>query len=149
MTAKVDFTADEWQIVLEAPPSAGFLVSAAERGGTFREAMSMAKAYVEARKQHGESELLDEIVSAKPELDHKRFHSPEELRDHCLQAVRDGVELVGRKAMPDELEQYRRFVVSLAERVAAAKKEGDEPVSGAERQAVDEVAAAAAGAQDT
>jgi hypothetical protein len=29
----------------------------------------MAKAYVEARREHGESELLDEIVAAKPERD--------------------------------------------------------------------------------
>jgi hypothetical protein len=27
----------------------------------------MGKAYVEAREQHGKSELLDEIVAAKPE----------------------------------------------------------------------------------
>jgi hypothetical protein len=39
----------------------------AQRGGSFREAIAMGKAYVEAREQHGKSELLDEIVAAKPE----------------------------------------------------------------------------------
>ena len=32
----------------------------------FRETMAMSKAYLEARAQHGEGELLDEIVAAKP-----------------------------------------------------------------------------------
>jgi hypothetical protein len=143
MTKKADFTAEEWEVVLEAPPSAGLIVSTAERGGTFREAMSIAKAYTEARKQHGESELLDEIVSAKPEIDRKRYHSAEERKDACLQAIRAGVELVGQKATPEELADYRHFIVALAERVASAKKEGDEPVSDSERSAIAEIADAA------
>ena len=51
--------------------------------------IAMAKAYVEARQQHGESELLDEIVAAKPERDHTHYHSPEELKRHALQHLRD------------------------------------------------------------
>jgi hypothetical protein len=66
MTAKADFTEDEWKTILEAPPSAGLVVILSDRGGSVRETFSMAKAYTEARQQHGESELLDEIVAAKP-----------------------------------------------------------------------------------
>ena len=76
MTAKSDFSTEEWQRILEAPPSAGMIVVTAQRGGTFRETIAMAKAYTEARRQHGESELLDEIVAAKPERDHTHYHSP-------------------------------------------------------------------------
>src|SRR6266545_4149429 len=133
MTAKVDFTPEEWQVVLEGPPSAGMIVVTAQRGGTFRETIAMAKAYVEARKQHGESELLDEIVSAKPEIDHTRYHSAEELKQHGLQHLRDAVELLERKATPEELEDYKRFVLNLADRVANAHREGGENVSPAER----------------
>ena len=60
MTSKTDFTAEEWQLILEAPPSAGMIVVTAQRGGSFRETIAMAKSYVEARKQHGKSQLLDE-----------------------------------------------------------------------------------------
>src|SRR5207302_6960812 len=81
MTAKADSTPEEWQAVLEGPPSAGMIVVTAQRGGTIRETMAMAKTYVEARRQHGESEPLDEIASAKPEIDHTRYHSAEELRE--------------------------------------------------------------------
>jgi len=73
MSGKADFTAEEWQVVLEGPPSAGMIVVTAQRGGTLRETIAIAKSYLEARKQHGESQLLDEIVSAKPEMDHTRL----------------------------------------------------------------------------
>jgi hypothetical protein len=144
MTGKAAFTAEEWQLVLQAPPTAGMIVVTAQRGGTFRETLSIAKAYGEARQQHGESELLDELVSARPELDHTRYHSVEELKEHGLQHVRDAVAVLERKATPEEAETYKRFVLSLAEKVAHAHREGGsgEPVSEAERTAIEEITAA-------
>ena len=140
MTAKSDFTQEEWQLVLKGPPSAGMIVVTAQRGGTFRETIAIGKAYVEARQQHGESELLDEIVSAKPETDHTRYHSPEELKDSGLQHLRDAVDLLARKATPQELEDYRQFVLHLADDVAAAHREGGESISPPERAAIQEIA---------
>src|SRR5882757_900207 len=101
MTGKSDFTEEEWTTVLEGPPSAGLIVITAQRGGTFRETYSMAKAYTEARQDHGASELLDEIVSAKPHVDHTRYSSPEELKQAGLQRVRDAVALLEAKASPE------------------------------------------------
>jgi hypothetical protein len=149
MTKKAEFNAEEWEQVLTAPPSAGLLVATAQRGGTFRETFSIAKAYTEARRQHGDSELLDEIAAAKPEMgDQKRFNSVEELEQHMLQRIRDAVALVGQKATPEEAEEYRRFIVDLAERVAEAHKEGflglsGERVSEAEREAIAKIKEAA------
>ena len=147
MTGKADFTEDEWKLVLEAPPSAGLIVIASDRGGSVRESFSMAKAYTEARKEHGESELLDEIVSAKPEMDHTRYHSPEELKDASLGHIRDAVALLKEKAAPEEVDEYKKFIVALANRVAEARKEGflglsGERVSDDERSAIGEVEAA-------
>jgi hypothetical protein len=135
MTKSTDFTPEEWEIVREGPTSAGMVVSTAERGGSFREVFAMAKAYTEARKEHGDSELLDEIVSQKPDVDRTKTHSPEELKEHGLQHLREAVALVERKASAQELGDYRLFVISLAERVAGAKKD----VSAAESAAIDEV----------
>ena len=140
MTGRADFTPEEWELILEAPPSAGMIVLAAQRG-SFRESIAMAKAYVEARREHGESELLDEIVAAKPERDHTRYHSVEELKQHGLQHLREAVELLGRKATAEELEDYRRFVLTLADKVANAHREGGEAVSDAERAAIEEISA--------
>ncbi len=148
MTGKADFTEEEWKSVLEAPPSAGMIVLTAQRGGTFRETFAIAKSYAEARQQHGQSELLDEVVSAKPAMDHTRYHSPEEVREHGLQHIRDAVSLLEQKATPQEVEDFRRFVVTLAENVANAHREGDVAVSDAERAAVQEITTALGLPQD-
>jgi len=142
MTGKSDFTEEEWKTVLEGPPSAGLIVAAASHGGTFRESFAIAKAYVEARKEHGQSELLDEIESAKPEVDHQRFHSFDELKSTGLQHLRDAVAVLERKATPEETDAYRRFVLSVADRVAKAHREDGIDVSGPEQGAIDEITAA-------
>ncbi len=146
MTGKSDFTEEEWRQILEAPPSAGMIVITAQSGGSVRESFSMAKAYTEARKHHGESELLDEVVSTKPEVDHTRAGSVEELKGHNLQNLREAIGVLETKAEPGEIEEYKRFIVGLAERVAEAHREGflglsGERVSDTERAAVDEIAA--------
>ena len=142
MTTKADFTTEEWQLILEAPPSAGMIVVTAQRGGSFRESIAMAKAYVEARQHHGESELLDEIVAAKPERDHTHYHSAEELRQNGLKHLRDSVALIGGKASPAEVDDYRKFIVTLAHKVAAAHREHGVDVSDAEQAAINDIAAA-------
>lgn len=139
MTKQADFTPEEWTQVLEGPPSAGVLVITASRGGTFRETFSMGKAYAEARQRHGQSELLDEIVAARPKTDQARYHSAEELKEHALQHIRDAVALLQAKAKPQELDDYRGFVLGLANRVAAAHSEHGEEVSDAERAAIGEI----------
>jgi len=141
MTGKTDFTQQEWDLVLEGPPSAGMIVVTAQRGGTIRETFAIAKAYVEARQQHGESELLDAIVAAKPEIDHTRYHSVEELKQHGLQHLRDAVGLLEHKATPAEVEGYRRFVLTLADKVASAHREGGASVGDAEQAAIADITA--------
>ena len=145
MTGRADFTDEEWALVLEGPPSAGMIVVTAQRGGTFRETIAMAKAYVEARQQHGESELLDEIVATKPELDHTRYHSVDELKQHGLQHLRDAVSLLEQKATPQEVDDYRRFVVTLANKVANAHREHGQAVSDAEQSALEEISSSLGG----
>jgi hypothetical protein len=139
VTSKSNFTDEEWHLVLEAPPSAGMIVVTAQRGGSFRESIAMAKSYVEARQHHGESELLDEIVAAKPERDHTHYHSPEELKQHGLQHLRDSVALLEKKATPAEVDEYRKFIVTLSEKVAGAHREHGQAVSDAERAAIDDI----------
>ena len=142
MTNKSDFTEEEWRLVLEAPPTAALVVITSARGGMFRETFAIGKTYAEARQQHGESELLDAIVAAKPVIDHSRYHSPEELKQHGLEELRQAVGLLAGKATAEELDEYRRFVVGLAERVAEAHREDGVAISGPERQALDEISSA-------
>jgi hypothetical protein len=142
MTTKTAFSPDEWKVVLEGPPSAGMIVVTAARGGMIRESIAMSKAYAEARAQHGESELLDEIVSAKPEIDHTKFHSAQELKDSGLGHLRDAVTLLQGKATAGELDGYRHFILTLASKVAAAHREEGQDVSPAEADAIRQISVA-------
>ncbi len=142
MTAKADFTTEEWQLILEAPPSAGMIVVTAQRGGSFRESIAMAKAYVEARRHHGDSQLLDDIVAAKPERDHSHYRSPDELKQSGLKHLRESVTVLEGKATPAEVDEYRRFILTLSEKVAAAHREHGLAVSEAEQAAIDDISTA-------
>ena len=142
MTTKAAFSPDEWKVVLEGPPTAGMIVITAAHGGMWRETIAMSKAYAEARGQHGESELLDEIVAAKPHMDHTRYHSPEELKASGLAHLRDAVALLESKATAEERDDYGRFVLNLANKVAAAHREDGQTVSPAEAEAIREIEAA-------
>ena len=142
MTTKAAFSPEEWTSILQGPPSAGMIVVTAASGGMFRETMAMSKAYVEARAMHGQSELLDEIVAAKPKMEHSRYHSAEELKDAGLQHLRSAAALLESKATPEELDEYRRFILTLADKVAAAHREEGQQVSPAEVAAIDQIAGA-------
>ena len=76
------------------------------------------------------------------ERDHTRFHSAEELKQAGLGHLRDAVGVLESKATPEEVEDYRRFVLTLADKVASAHREGGQAVSDAERAAIKEIAGA-------
>jgi hypothetical protein len=140
MTTSAAFTAEEWRSLLEAPPLAGMIVVTASHGGTFKETFAMSKAYAEARALHGQSELLDEIVSSKPKRDHTSVHSPTELRAHGLEQLRAAVSLLESKASPEEVDGYRQFVLAVADRVATAHREDGRDVSPGEADAIAAIA---------
>jgi hypothetical protein len=144
MATKADFTDEEWELLRETPPGVGMVVIASDRGGMVRESFSMAKAYAEARKQPGASELLDELVAAKPDMDHSRYQSKEEMVEAALQRATDALALIGEKGTADDVEQFRAFLWSVAEHVANARKEGfmgltGERVSDAEEAALERI----------
>ena len=141
MTAKSDFTEEEWELVSEGPAVAGVIAATAQKGGSFRESYALAKTYVEARKQQGESQLLDEIVSEKPDFDRKRYSTPEVLHEQGLQRIQQATQLVESKATPEETVSYKAFALEVAKNVAAAHKEDGERVSPAEEAAIAAVSA--------
>ena len=139
MTDKDAFTEEEWELVREGPPTAGMVALTAEKGGSFRETWALAKFYAEARKEHGESELLDALVAEKPDV--KRYSSSEELESKGLGRLTEAVALLEQKATTGEVAGYRKFVMDVAEQVAEAHKEGGQEVSEGERAAIEKIAA--------
>ena len=80
--------------------------------------------------------------AARRERDHvanERRESVAGVSILALQHIRDAIGVLERKATPDEVEDYRRFVVALAERVASAHREDGMAVSGPEQAAIEEI----------
>jgi hypothetical protein len=140
VATKTDFSPEEWKQIVEAPTVAGMIVLTAAGGGTFKETFALARAYTEARKQHGASQLLDEIVAEKPGFDRHRYRSTQELHDAGLQHLGQAGNLLRAKA-PEDLPAYTEFVLGAATMVAAAHKEGGQEVSPPEQAALDEIRA--------
>lgn len=140
MTGKADFTEEEWELLREGPATAGMIVLLASGGGSFRETWALAKTFAEARQQHGESQLLDELVDEKPDV--PRFGSAAEAEQEGLGRLGRAVALLAQKATPDDVESYKRFTLEVTERVAAAHKEEGEAVSAEEREALAKIKAA-------
>jgi hypothetical protein len=139
VTGKADLTPEEWETVAHGPTTAGLIVVTAQRGGTFREMFAITKLYAEVKRQPGSSELVDDIVAARPALDHTRYRSPAELREGGLRHLADAIGVLEAKGTDDDLVAYRSFVLELAERVANAHREGGVAVSDAEQDAIDAV----------
>jgi hypothetical protein len=140
MTGKADFTSEEWATIVHGPPTAGLIMITAQKGGLFRETIALAKAYAEAHKTPGQNELIDEIVSSRPELDHTHYKSADELKEAGLEHLRSAVELLELKAS-DDVDAYKQFVIEVAHKVASAHREEGKEISDSEQAAIDEVQA--------
>jgi hypothetical protein len=139
MTGRADFSNEEWELVCEGPATAGMVALTASAGGGFRESWALAKSYAEARKEHGESELLDALVAEQPAV--KQYDSTEELERHGLDRLSEAVRLLEQKAGRGELHGYKRFTLDVAASVAEAHREEIASVTLEERAAIEKIAA--------
>ena len=149
MTRKADFNAEEWSTIVNGPVYAGMRVIAADRGGTLRESLAMGRVYQEARQHQGESELLDELVKSPPSIDPDRVREAGgNIAAITAQQLRDAIQILEAKATPTEVDAYKKFVMTVAQAVASAHKEGGflgiggKQISDAENQALDEISTA-------
>jgi hypothetical protein len=147
MTKMADFNAEEWSTVAEGPLLAGLRVITAHRGGTIRETLAMGQVYAQARQRHGESELLDELVSSPPALDQERVRAAGDVGTAANERLGEALGILRQKASQPEVDAYRNFVMDVAEAAAKAHKEGGfigiggKQVSESEQAALDEIEA--------
>jgi hypothetical protein len=148
VTSKADFNAEDWSTVVDGPLYAGVRVIAADRGGTLRESVAMSRVYQEARTHHGDSPLLDELLKAPPTIDAQRVQSAGDIAAVTTEHMRKAMGILEHTATQAETDAYKTFVMTVAQAVAGAHKEGGflgiggTAVSEAEEQALDEIAAA-------
>ena len=149
MTRRADFNAEEWATVVDAPIYAALRVVAASHGGRLRESLALGRAYQDARAHRGESELLDELVKSPPAIDADDVrHAQSNIAEVATRRLEDAMRVVGAKATPAETDSYKTFVMTVAQAVASAHKEGGflgiggKQITDAEEQALDELSRA-------
>jgi hypothetical protein len=146
MTKKADFNAEEWSVVVEGPVYAGMRVVTADRGGSIRESLAMGRVYQDARGKQGESELLDELVRTQPTIDRERVQAAGgDLTAVTAERLKEAMRILEEKATPEDVDAYKRFVMTVAQAAATAHKEGGflgiggKEISDAENAALDEI----------
>ena len=148
MTSRMEFTADEWAVVAEAPLHAAAYLVAADQGGTVRENLAVRRVYAAAREMHGESALLDDLAAEPPPLDLEQLLGRgDKAIDPSHARLRTALSIVTGKASADDADAYKGFVLAVVQTVAEANREGGfagiggGEVSVREQAALDELAA--------
>lgn len=160
MTSKAEFNAEEWSRIAAGPFAAGLTVIAADRGGTVRESLEIARVYAEEQRAGGNPELIQELLGDRRSIDPQSLAgdqgkaTPEDLRARSHEILRDSLAVLGSKATPEEVEAYKRLCLEIAQRVAERTKTGvlgigGERVSGEEQAALDELRETLGVASDT
>jgi hypothetical protein len=141
MTTRAAFNAEEWAQIATAPALTGMLVMSAERGGTIRESVSMARAYQEARQNHP-TELLGELIATPPAIEPGSApRTFDDLRRDVQARLSAAIALLAERATPEEVADYKRFVYAIAETVARVLGIGGKEISPREQAVLDELAA--------
>lgn len=154
MSVKDKFTPDEWKGLLKAPMLAGYAVAGAapsKQEDFVREMAAVAEGVIEGEHRASKDSLLGAVIAdivANAE-DERRGQteklSPDEVKGRALETCRAVAAVLETKVSPEEAYEYKRWVLVVAEKVAAAAKEGGvfgfggEQISGGEIATINEI----------
>lgn len=154
MSVKDRFTPDEWNSLLKLPMLAAYAVagSAPSRREDFtREMAAVADGVVEGQGSAPQGSLLGAVVAdiiANASDDARgqtESLSAGEVKVRAVETCQAVADVLEAKAAPEEAFEYKRWVLVVAEKVAAAAKEGGlfgfggEQISGGEVAAINEI----------
>jgi len=160
MTTAVDYTDDEWQLLVDVPMMVGAAVMLIGKSGlgSMKESFAMAQETIAAVKDYPDNELIQAIVHAR--IHEKKRATIESLdnpyrgveREEFLQATKKKAEavaeLLAKKSTPEEAREYKEWAFYIGDKVANAASEGGflgfggEQFSDEERNALNELMAA-------
>ncbi len=123
MTSKAEFNAEEWERVLQGPAVAGIMVIASDRGGSLRESIAVGKVYTDAAAR-GKGTILGEVASTPPKIDREAMGTREELVVRGPQIISEAVSILEAHATPEEVDEFKRFCLEVAEHAAERTKTG-------------------------
>ena len=129
----------EVETLRKGATGSGMLVAVSDRSffDTFKEAGTMGRHLAEARRSSS-SDLIRQVSEGRG-TGFGITNSPEEIERETMEALRTARSILERRS-PEELDEYRSFVVDLARSVSSAAGGGDE----AEAEVIRKVEAALA-----
>ncbi len=138
---KDDYTPAELRQLFEAAVQVGFAVIAASKSGvvgTFDEMRELVMApEMVAERDFPANALLKAIIPGdpsaelSPDLSKPSLKGPQQLKNEAIEACQVAVQVLQAKGEGEEGEQYKEWLVRIAEAVAGAAKESKNPFAGA------------------
>jgi hypothetical protein len=154
MSAKDKFTHEEWKVLLKAPMLAAYAVAGAapsKQEDFIREMAAVADGIIEGEQRAAKDSLLGAVIAdiVANAGDEQRGQTEKlslvEVRDRALDTCRAAAAALETKVSAEEAYEYKRWVLVVAEKVAAAAKEGGafgfggEQISGSEVATINEI----------
>lgn len=157
MGIRDNFTPEEWKSLLKAPMLVSYAIAGAapsSEEGFIQEMSAVADAIIEGGQQAAKASLLEAVVAdiVANAGDEQRGPTEKisvgETKNRALDNCRSVAALLQTKASPEEADAYKRWLLAVAQSVAAAAKEGGifgfggKQVSESEVATINEIAAA-------
>jgi hypothetical protein len=132
MADKSDFTPEEWKLIVAAAPMVGLAVTCASPNGPWgvmKEMLSMGMAMAEMLHKGSANPLISALMEdlkarqTKPEPP-PDMKDPEQAKELALNHVRAVNDVIDRKVKSDEADEFKKWLLAVAQRVAEASNEG-------------------------
>ena len=128
MTARAEYTDEEWQLLYLSPWVVGFAVSFGDSGGAIRETFSIATATASVKERYPGNELLASVWTARPSTapapEPMAEADPDTIGDALLERAVDTcrkvVALLEERSDTKEAQGFRTFLADVALGVANA-----------------------------
>ncbi len=156
MTAKTDFTAEEWKQLLQAPGAAGIYIMMSDPSfviGSMKEALAVSAGILQKGKQDGNSELLAALLGEFKEREmakqaQLKFEEKnvEAVKKKTIETLKQAARILDEKATVEEAAEIKAWLYDMGVKAANAAKEGGflgfggERVSENEKTALREIA---------
>jgi len=136
MTTKTDYTAEEWNVVMQSPMAAAMVVMYASPSnpvGLAQEAFAVSKMLAENVGKPSGVGLIDAVAEQIKDAEGRKAAQPPRpeagaditaLKGRALDTLRQLNVLLTTKAPADEAAKFREWILATAQRVAGAAKEG-------------------------
>jgi hypothetical protein len=162
MSSKQDYSAEEWQLLLDVPVFVGAAVMVVGKSGlgTMKESFALAQETIGALKKYPDNELIQGIMESrlkdKEKSSIESFSSPmlklrpEEFKVAVVEQCKSAARLLASKSTPEEVTGFHNWIDEITDKVANAASEGGilgfggTQFSDVEKQAISEIKAALA-----